>query len=58
MGYTHPLYLLIFYLPGTLLLYAVVPQRARGVVLLLASYVFFFQLSRKLIPSIRSGPPW
>lgn len=48
MGYTYLLYLLIF-LPGTLLLYAVVPQRARGVVLLLASYVFFFQLSRKLI---------
>ena len=48
MSYTYLLYLLLF-LPGTMLLYAIVPQRFRGIVLLLASYAFFFQLSRKLI---------
>lgn len=48
MSYTYLLYLLIF-LPGTMLLYALVPRKIRGVVLLLASYLFFFQLSRTLI---------
>ena len=48
MSYTYLLYLLVF-LPGTMLLYAIVPQRVQGIVLLLASYAFFFQLSRTLI---------
>ena len=47
MSYTYLLYLLVF-LPGVLLVYAIVPQRFRGVVLLLASYAFLIQLSRKL----------
>lgn len=47
MSYTYLLYLLAF-LPGVLLVYAIVPQRFRGVVLLLASYAFLIQLSRKL----------
>ena len=47
MSYTYLLYLLVF-LPGVLLVYAIVPQRFRGVVLLLAGYAFLIQLSRKL----------
>ena len=37
------------FLPVVVVLYAVAPRRTRWVVLLIASYVFFFWLSRTLI---------
>ena len=48
MQYNSLLYLLVF-LPVVLLLYQLLPQRHRWKILLGASYVFFFLLSRKLI---------
>jgi alginate O-acetyltransferase complex protein AlgI len=48
MQYVSLLYLLGF-LPTVLLLYLLLPQRHRWKLLLAASYVFFFLLSRKLI---------
>lgn len=48
MQYCSPLYLACF-LPITLLIYGIVPKKKRWIVLLLASYLFFFLISGKLI---------
>lgn len=48
MQYNSLLYLLVF-LPVVMLLYQLLPQKHRWKLLLAASYVFFFLLSRKLI---------
>ena len=40
---------LVLLLPATVGLYAVLPQKPRRVVLLLASYLFFWAISGKLI---------
>ena len=48
MTYCDLLFLLVF-LPGTILIYNIVPKKQRGIVLLLASYIFFFSISGKLI---------
>ena len=47
-SYFSPQYLALL-LPVTVLLYAVTPQRVRRVILLLASYVFFWAVSGSLI---------
>ena len=48
MTYCDAVYLAIF-LPLTTLFYAIIPQKHRWKVLLLASYIFFFSISHKLI---------
>ncbi|WMJ86928.1 MBOAT family O-acyltransferase [Anaerocolumna sp. MB42-C2] len=48
MSYTSILYLLIF-LPAVMLVYQLVPQRHRWKILLLASYLFFYSISGKLL---------
>ncbi len=48
MAYHSPWYLFLF-LPAVLLLYQAVPQRHRWKVLLLASYLFFYVFSGKLL---------
>lgn len=48
MNFVSALFLLIF-LPGVMLLYQIMPRRYRWVVLLLASYGFFYSISQKLI---------
>ena len=47
-SYVAPLYLLVF-LPAVVFLYNIVPKKLRPVVLLLASYLFFWSISGKLI---------
>lgn len=47
-SYFSPQYLALL-LPATVCLYAITPQRARRVILLLASYVFFWAVSGSLI---------
>ena len=51
MTYCDAAYLAIF-LPLTILIYAIMPQKHRWKVLLLASYVFFWSISKKLIAYI------
>lgn len=48
MNYFTPIYFLVL-LPLTVFLYSILPQRHRWKVLLLASYAFFWLISRKLI---------
>ena len=48
MQYTHPIYFLAF-LPIMLLVYMLCPQKKRWFALLLASYSFFYIISRHLI---------
>lgn len=48
MTYTYLIYLLLF-LPCVLLVYGLSPRRLRGKVLLAASYLFFFQMSKFLL---------
>ena len=48
MSYCDIAYLAVF-LPLTILIYNIIPQRHRAKVLLLASYAFFWSISRKLI---------
>ena len=48
MQYYQPIYFLVF-LPIVMLLYSIVPKIHRWKVLLLASYIFFFSISRFLI---------
>lgn len=48
MTYSDALYLAIF-LPLTMLMYSIVPKRHRSKVLLIASYIFFWSISQKLI---------
>lgn len=47
-SYVSILYLLIF-LPAVLLVYNVLPKKYRPIILLLASYAFFWSISRKLL---------
>ena len=47
-SYVAPLYLLVF-LPAVVFLYNIVPKKLRPMVLLLASYLFFWSISGKLI---------
>lgn len=48
MTYTTLLYLLLF-LPGVVIVYGLLPRKLRGWLLLAASALFFFQMSKKLI---------
>ena len=48
MDYISPLYLFVF-LPGLLFLYTLIPKKYRWFLLLLASYCFYFLISRQLI---------
>lgn len=48
MGYHTVVYLLLF-LPAVLVIYQLVPQKKRWIVLLLAGYAFVWMISRKLI---------
>ncbi|UFH65048.1 MBOAT family protein [Clostridium cadaveris] len=48
MNYISFVYLIVF-IPLVLLAYKIMPKRYRGLVLLLASYVFFFMVSKKLV---------
>lgn len=48
MNYVSLSYLIAF-LPLVLLVYKIMPQKYRGLVLLLSSYTFFFLISRKLV---------
>ena len=48
MSYCDIVYLAIF-LPITMILYSILPKKHRWIVLLLASYVFFWSISKKLI---------
>lgn len=48
MTYCDLLFLLVF-MPATIILYNIFPQKHRGKILLLASYIFFLSISGKLI---------
>ena len=48
MNYISFVYLIVF-IPLVLLAYKIMPKRYRGLVLLLASYAFFFMVSKKLV---------
>ena len=48
MTYTFLIYLLLF-LPGVVVVYGLLPRKLRGWLLLAASALFFFQMSKKLI---------
>ena len=48
MTYCDAVYLALF-LPLTILIYSIMPKKHRAKVLLLASYIFFWSISRKLI---------
>ncbi len=48
MGYASPLYLFVF-LPVVLLTYQIATQKHRWKILLLASYIFFYLISGKLL---------
>jgi len=48
MTYCDPAYLGIF-LPLTMLMYSIIPKKHRSKVLLIASYIFFWSISKKLI---------
>ena len=48
MTYTKPLFLVLF-LPLTIIMYNILPQKHRWKVLLISSYIFFWSISSKLI---------
>ena len=48
MAYHTPIYLFLF-LPLTLLIYQIIPQKKRWIVLLAAGYLFFWLISGKLL---------
>lgn len=48
MTYTKPLFLVLF-LPVTIIMYNIFPQKHRWKILLISSYIFFWSISNKLI---------
>ena len=48
MTYTKPIFLILF-LPLTIIIYNILPQKHRWKVLLISSYIFFWSISDKLI---------